>query len=344
MRIIIEESVFRDDRGVEHYADILALFRLGLNRHTIEIEPAKSPLFAGWLEQEGARTGRMCRQVLAEGVKRRARTRRMRTVRVADVATATWDTTPRLPVTEAARLLKRPLRILLENGRNDRNFLRIITRLVDGFDLHRLVADEMVEIATNGGIDENRVWIMGLRPEEPHGMWAMCDSDALCAWSWPADRSVPKEFGDGAKKLWEACRDRGVYLHVLQRRAIDNYVPLPVIQQWSFHREDKRKDIYEALVGLSAEQRHHYNMKDGFSAKRDQEYTLRADSIFAKLDAGTRATLEDGLNTRTFSVAGLFDEERLHAEMKIHIFPRWLLQDGQEAEAQRIAQSIRELL
>jgi hypothetical protein len=343
MRVIVEEALFRGDRGDEHHAGLHALFGLGLARHTIEIDPARSTLFTHWLSRQSEQTRRLCKHVLDGGVKRQARPRR-RTVRVADVDGPAWDGTPRLPLAQAIHVLHRPLWILLENGRNDRNFLEIVTRLASNFDLRKLVSDRVIEIRACGGVDENREWIGTLGRDDHHGLWVMCDSDALCAWAPPKDGSTLAGLGEGAKRLHDACVNIRVRIHILRRRSIDNYLPLQLLEQWSFQHQAKRQGIYKAFAGLSPEQRHHYNMKDGFSKERDRRYGAEPENIFEKLSPELRADLENGFNNRNFSIADLFDEGYLLKEFRIPISPRWLRQDGQEDEAQRIAQSILELL
>jgi len=345
MRIIVDDAVFRGDRGLEHHADLLALFRLGLARHnTIEVDPARSDLFSQWVAREGEQTQRLCRQVVEQGVKRRARQRRIRTVRVADTETAAWGgVEPRLPPPQAVRFLQRPLALLLENSRNDRNFLMTITRLASNFDLRKLIADRVIEIRSNGGVDENRMCLEGIEREESYRLWVMCDSDALCGWSWPKDGSAPGELGSTARELRDACTGGRVPIHVLQRRSIDNYVPLPLFEHWSFQDQQKRERIYQALASLVEDQRYHYNMKDGFSKKRDRNYASSPNSIYEGLDPGVREALERGLNTRDFSVTMLFDEDERRAK-GLPLPERWLLQDKQHEEAQRIVQSILELL
>lgn len=345
MRIIVEEAVFVGDRGIEHHADLISLFRLGLGRrHTVEVEPSESKDFSRWLAQESELTKRMCNASLDAGVKQRARRRRARAVRVADVRAPLREDVPRLSLSQALRILQRPLGLLLENGRNDRHFLRVITQLAEGFNLNALIAEGSVEVKTNGGIDENAVYVHQLEPEDAQCLWAMCDSDALSKWPWPGDGAAPPELGSGAQKLKKVCAERGVPLHILKRRAIENYVPLPLLERWSYQDQSAREMIYSAVASLTDEQRHYYNMKSGFSKSRDKQYVSTPGNIYEGLDHEVRQHLENGLNTRHLGVAELFDEKKAQSELGLHLVTRWFLQDGQATEGQRIAQLIRELL
>jgi hypothetical protein len=336
--VIVEAEVFRAAPAPGPHSDLLALFRLGMkNYHTIEVEPDDSPAFLKWLDTESDMTSRMCKHALNHGRKHRSRHRQARTVRVADVQEPSWPHL-RLPLQTALRLLERPLRLLLENSRNDRNFLAVITRLHEGFDLRRLEDERIVEVQTNGGVDENRKWIEahGSAPIEMVRLWVMCDSDARREWRDTAGKSLLEQLGKGARLLANVCNQRKIPLHVLSRRAIENYLPLPVLHHWSAHDPAKRENLCKAFAKLSAEQRHHYNMKKGFHKDdHDQEHAAKLGDLYRTLDPDTRQTLEGGFDD---SIAELF------GEILGHIRQGWLIHDQQAEEARRIAEAILEHL
>lgn len=148
MRVIIEAGMFRLDKIAERHDDLLALFLDAVKgRHTIEIEPSGRDDYSQWIRDESERTRQRCEDALKRSVKLRARRPRARTLRIADIATPSWADL-RLTLPAALRFLRRPLQLLVENSRNERNFLRAITRLAIEFDLEQLIADGAVESPT----------------------------------------------------------------------------------------------------------------------------------------------------------------------------------------------------
>lgn len=349
MRVIVEASVFRRERVSEYHHDLLALFVDDplRARHTIEIEPSAKGDFSRWIGGEGEMTRARCYLVLEKSRKLRARYDRARTLRIADVATPSW-TDLRLPPSRAVSFLRRPLRLLVENARNELNFLRVLTRLAVDFNLDELINERVVEIDTNGGIDENRKWLESNThmQELTRRMWVMCDSDARQPWVDASGRCIQERLGPGAMRLHELCKKHNIPIHILRRRAIDNYVPLELLAAWSYLHQDKRERRYRAFARLTDEQRYHYNMKNGFlKDEKDKEYTKKVGSLYDGLDPEVRRELEEGFDDGRSGVAELFDETKYHDGMaQIRVHERWLREDKQEDEARRIVESIKELL
>jgi hypothetical protein len=340
MRVIIEADVFRVAPALGHHGELLALVLLGKRgkkgHHTIEVDPRDSPAFRMWLDSEGKATRAVCEQILEHGKKDRSLYKK-RTVRVADIQAPSWSDL-RLPLQTALQLLRNPLRLLLENGRNDRNFLGVITRLAPNFDLQQLVKDGAVDIRAEGGIDENRKWLekYGHAPEEACRLWVMCDSDARRPWREPSGKPFKERLGTGTRELAEVCDRHKIPLHILFRRAIENYLPLSLLHDWSARDRSEREKLCRAFAKLSAEQRHYYNLKKGFKKdEEDQEHAVKAGDLYRTLDPKIWETLEGGFDK---NIAELFDE-RLG-----HIRQGWLLHDQQEDEACRIANAILEHL
>jgi hypothetical protein len=332
MRVIVEAEVFRADRLSERQGDLLSLFNIGTKGyHFVEVEDPVDRRFTAWLEGESARTRRVCEHALDASRKAYERERPAMTIRIADVETPSWKDL-RLPLSTAVDVLRRPLVLLLENARNDRNFLEKLMRLAD-FKLAKLVADGAVEIRTCGGIDENREWLADGKKctrEERTRLWVMCDSDARRPWRDEAGQPMHHHLSKAARKLREVCAQIGVPLHILERRAIDNYIPLPLLEAWVRDHQPTYRTRYDALASLGDRQRYHYNMKEGFAKDRD-------DDLYRGLDPEVERALASGFNTRNFKVTDLLDGTMFVRE-------QWLLKDKQEQEALRIAESIREAL
>jgi hypothetical protein len=337
VRIIIEADVFSGERSTEDHGALLSLFHIGLDgHHTVEIDPEDSSTFARWVDAREGETREMCKRARARGIKQRARKRRRQEIRVAKIQAPSWNDR-RLPPMVALGVVRRPLVLLLENARNDRKFLGVLTRLRRDFDFERLVREGLVDPQTNGGIGENRKWLEehGHRPELALRYWLMCDSDARRGWERPMDGSIPKGIGD-AEELAECCREHGVRLHILERRAIENYLPLPAIERWSAAGSD-RAERYRALARLTPEQRHYYNMKRGFAQDvLNHKQAGREGDLYGGLDPQVKQTLDRGIGS---DIADLFQEKD-----GFRILERWLVNDGQEDEAREIVDAIMELI
>ena len=347
MNVILEAEIFRTDRVAEYHGDLLALFGDCVRgRHTIAIEPSGKDAYRQWIDGESSVTRNMCESVLQKSVKLRAQRPGAREIRIADVAIASWPDM-RLPFSAALGILHRPLQLLLENGRNDANFLRVITRLAVEFDLAELFDSGVVEFQTKGGIDENRKWLEtnGQIQTDACRMWVMCDSDAKQAWADASGPKVPERLGEGAKKLGAICKTHKIPIHILHRRAIDNYVPLTLLEQRSLQHE-KQVDVYKSFVGLTDEQRHHYNMKKGFlQDEKNPEYDQNVGNLYDGIDPVDRLRLERGFNLGRLGVAALFEETQSNGQMKpLRVHEAWLFKDKPEAEARQIAEAIQELL
>lgn len=81
--------------------------------------------------------------------------------------------------------------------------------------------------------------------------FALCDGDSKC----------PGTMAPSARKLRTACVGLGIPVHVTERRAIENYVPLRALRRWA--NEPTRKAWVAAFEALEAEQRDHFKLKPG---------------------------------------------------------------------------------
>ncbi len=137
------------------------------------------------------------------------------------------------PLDDALVILGYPLRILLENGRNDRDFLFAYadgatrTALVDAAKKGWLLFE------TAGGINETK---RRLEEIKENGLWAqyrfycLVDSDAR-------DANTPSSVAVEVQKLLKAiAKQTNINVDkvgkVLDRRAVENYLYLPALKAW----------------------------------------------------------------------------------------------------------------
>ncbi len=338
MRVIIEADLFRPQNLDKNHANLLALFQIGKQGvHTVEVEPRNDPKFVAWRNGESLRTQRLCNFALERGSKLQVR-RRHQPLRVAEIAAPLWPDL-KLPLDIAVRLLQRPLVLLLENARNDRSFLQTITQLHPDFNLEARIANRHVDVQIGGGIGESKKWIEDERrtPEELARVWVLSDSDARQSWR-KGTTQLPQHLSSDVRDLEVACTQRHVPLHILTRRFIENYLPLPTLLAWSAEEHLKpekrtREAKYDAFTKLSPEQRHHYNMKKGFVQDReDKSHMQRVGKFYDGVPPHVLQALEDGF------------EKKIASRFENGILANWLRNDNQEEEAVRIVESILEHL
>ena len=340
MRIVIEASLLAREHSMEEHGALLSLFHAGMKAlHTVEVSPEDSPDFRRWLGALDERTQSLCEAAATKAIKERGRRMRF-TIRVADVKTASWPDR-RLPLEVAIRIASQPLTLLLESGINEPAFLQAVSRIRKDFDLERLRKSHAVDYRTYGGVQANWKWLEANAhdPEVAFRHWVLCDSDARRSWKQPAHGSVPSGIGSAVDKLARCCLQHGVRYHILRRRFIESYLPLPVVQWWASleapSRAESRAERAAAFARLTPEQRHHYNMKGGFSRDaRDLGRAMDAGDLYDTVSVQDKLTLDVGLDEK---IAEMFRE-------KYQIQPSWLRNDGQSPEVEEIVDAILELV
>ena len=290
MRIIVGMSSFTDAHIDQ--TDLHALFYLGCKkRHRILTVPEWNPIaptetvgIYEWLQRQDFDLRLNYESVLQTSLELEKKSSNVFTVQVSNVSNPTWDSQNNiaiLPISKAVNFLNQPLKILLEDNINDRNFLLAVFFAI-ATEEQRKQLDECLK---EGWIEfENGCGLGGVlkRVEQiltnkdyyaKHRTWVMFDSDAL------RPRLEASQIGGPSKesnKLKNLCSNNSIYHHQLERRAIENYLPLPVLHTWMTwapHKSVKqmsRKRLVNAFSALSAEQRHYFNLKNGFQSDLTQ--------------------------------------------------------------------------
>ena len=240
-------------------------------------------------------------------------------IRIGDIRIADWTAAPpRLPLSEALNLLQRPLHLLVENRHNDGAFLRAVVPSPWRRAFLKALEQRWIEIEHGGGSDM-RTRLETASREEAMRLWALFDSDAR----------EPGRPSAASEALCQSCFRKGISCHRLQRRAIENYLPVKALQGWahisSGNLRISRVRTANTFAGMEPDQRHHYNMKQGFRGDRDK-------GIPAMFGAFTdHPDLQNGFSE---SIASLYHEENFQ------IREEWLAKDGQQPETLAIVQSI----
>lgn len=326
MRVILEEDIFASSRVTN--LSLCSLIHLGFDeRHLIQTQPTESKPIDDWLAQQSENLREECELVLKTGFdldRNEYEVYSPFTIQVADIDSPCWDKpTPRLPVDQALMFLWQPFTIFVENRRNDQAFLKAVAAGWRKQRLLQLLEKNWIRFDSGGGIGEVLKWVQEIseHPEQFLRGFALFDSDAL----------RPNEPSEQSAEVVTAC-GQNVHHHRLQRRAIENYLPIKLLELWMDEQADKKRKV-RALNKFTAVQRHHFNMKKGFEGdfgvkKSDQETSTQKEfrlvgNFYSTVKSDIRSILERGFGD---DIAELFKEK------DFVIQESWLTQDGQTAE------------
>jgi hypothetical protein len=239
--------------------------------HAIELDPPFDPQAPPAGLDSFGDAGREIELVLEYGPEAASqRPRGCPRVRVVAGGPSNWRApVPRLSVLDALRLLAQPLQILVENRRNDGAFLRKMLPPERRKEFERYERDAFVRIDSEGGLGEmsKRVERASASPEEAARLWLLFDRD--CRGDDPLDPLAPSEPAQSLADLCAAVQTPWpLRHHMLQRRAIENHLPLDALLGWA-GVDRERRDLADAFRELSSVQ------EPGLTAK-DQTARARA--------------------------------------------------------------------
>jgi hypothetical protein len=215
-------------------------------------------------------------------------------------------------------LLKLPLTIALENGRNDRNFLLSVCKSGLRERLMELEKQQSLAFDGAGGITELINYMKGKyvsHPANRHKYWLLFDGDA----------PVPSALAQPATALIDLClENRFKNYHCLVRRAIENYLPISdsadIQELYSLFNtdNDELKEQLESFGALSDEQRYHYHMKKGL-----ENTSCKDSKLYDSIDSKTKKLIGKGFkkiridSIYDFGVNASFEDfEQLHQLLK----------------------------
>ncbi len=284
MIIVLRLELFEGEQ-----TDDLALFTIlsaERERHKVRLEPAYRPqgttAFHRWVARQSLRAQEQISLILEQGLKEPDYSipGGEPKVIVERRATPAWPDSfvqgpVRLPLDLAKDILMRPLRLLLENGRNDWGFLNKIVPASWKARWERAVGGRWIEPEMAGGITEIPNIVGKHVAEDPPRRlrtWVMFDSDGR----------INSHRSAQALKALDTCVAWSVSHHLLERRAIENYVPKATLFDWARRRPDrmsrsKKTEHVEAYLAMTPEQRYYYNLKEGFKKDGESEGNLDDD-------------------------------------------------------------------
>ncbi|RED45244.1 hypothetical protein DFQ10_102112 [Winogradskyella eximia] len=103
-----------------------------------------------------------------------------------------------------------------------------------------------------------------------------------------SDKKNPTEIIEANNVLVEFCNLNNITLHILEKREMENYMPIEMLNDI----EDINSEKVEAIANLNKVQQDYYDLDDGFRGKSRNEL----DNIFADLTNEQYNTLKNGLS------------------------------------------------
>ncbi|WP_437629810.1 hypothetical protein [Sorangium sp. So ce854] len=303
MIVIVEEAVFSSGRTSP--LELLAVFQACFDgRHDMITDPpfakGASPIVDTWLASLPKALRDEAVFVLDEGASSASqRTSAAVRLRIGDLASSDLRSgTPTATLADALRLLQAPLRLLVENRRNDGAFLRKLAPPTWRGKLIDALKRRWIELDNGGGLGELTATVMAAArdPMEHMRLWVMFDSDARQPGQPSADARAALAACQQIQQPWP------VPAHCLERRAIENYLPVPALFDWAKRAtgpdKTRLRRCAEAFKELRREQREHYNMKRGIwgdlTSEQQRSYIRRETDI---LDDADMPPLFQGLST-----------------------------------------------
>lgn len=183
---------------------------------------------------------------------------------------------------EALEYLTQPVAVIVENERSDGAFLAATIQALGRFDIWFAFERHWIVLDHAGGYGEieKRIERYFLRTKGPRRVMVLADSDRMC----PGHESRTEAH------VRDVCTRHGVPFAVLNKRTIENYLPVGALQR------SPRRDCYQAFLKLRTEQRDHYNMKKGFArdARGNCEIPAEQQNLFEHVPATVLANLIGG--------------------------------------------------
>lgn len=240
--------------------------------------------------------------------------------RPSEIATGTAAGAARVDLVDAVRLAWSPLWLVLENGRNDLNFLRHVLPRHDRVWLDRQIERGQIEVPPGGGTGEIEAFLEDLvtapaegqqlasaRPTRVRAMrvWVMFDRDVD-----PKDVTQPSTTSERIHKL---CVQGELPHCQLGRRTMESYLPLEALERWAKRGKDAEREAKKRFVRafrrLTSQQQRTYSWKEGLrkdasaSARKESKAgaELPAESLpplFQKLSHNDRVTLTPGFGKK----------------------------------------------
>lgn len=301
MRLVLRSSVFSQENSIALSG---LLHRAMVKRFYLDVEDLRNDKYEKWIAGQ-SNYFRSAWQTLIDWSSKDVASFKIKTVIVDELQRTDWSSaTPISNLQDAIDMIDVPFLILLENGRNDSNFLLAMCSKEQRSLINRLVETRRVMFHGGGGIGELRKIIqeqIAIIPFKKVRHWAMFDSDA----------AVPGVISSEAQLTKAACILADIGHHVLERRAIENYLPKGALYDWASGGRGAagRREFVNAFYELDGSQRSHFHMKSGPA----NPLTADEQTLYAGVDPNIWRALQSGFGSKIAELYGTMDIDRLHS-------------------------------
>jgi hypothetical protein len=273
---------------IEHSL-IATLFRYALDgRHRIDAD-LQHPLIRAWLNDQSSALQEEIQFAIDITAEAEALDPSHTRAVVGVFANNDWGTHPiHIRIDDARRFLETPFAVLLEDNVTDRDFLlKMLTSQERQF-VEKQVQEGFLRFDHGGGLDNMRKKVTedAANGATRHIKWVLFDSDAL----------RPGEPSNQSEQLRAACGDIPNYQ--LRRRHSESYLTHEALRLWAASGgpravREVRFAKLRAFLRMQDEQRHHFNMKDGFEKDAKREDASAGD-LYADLTGEDTRQLAHG--------------------------------------------------
>lgn len=296
MEILLTESVFEQESPYELLTEMQ---RARTQKHLVLVQDAEGRAYSSWLDACKALIGEELSELLKMQLEQSLLVSSGRKFTVLGHNERPNRASHEVTFRELADILLRSFSIYVENGRADKRFLTCLLDENIRRDLEDLVRMGAVSFENGGGIDEMRMKITeDLRQKDLLRFKALVVFDS--------DAPEPGAPSRSAVTLTRLCESEGLPYICLGRRAIENYVPLPIIEHYSEQSGNQRIGrlrMSRAFRRLNRDQRAHLHMKNGLSAEQAERalYSSVPEADKQSLSVGFGDDLSSCFNTMSRS-------------------------------------------
>jgi hypothetical protein len=273
---------------VEHLL-LVALFRYAFeDRHRIDISLAE-PEVTTWIQGQTQGLREELELTVAASAEAEALTPSGTTVVVGRFQASDYSADPiTLRLGDARTFLERPIVLLLEDAKNDQEFLLTMLTAEERKVVQRYLDRGFLRVDHGGGLENmlHRVVDAARDRQRTDRLWVLFDSDAL----------QPGQPSASSERLRIACA--AVPHYQLRRRFIESYLTPQALHGWATtpnrkSERDRRLTILREFLKLRKEQRHHFNMKGGFEGDA-RRTDASAGTLYDDVADPTRRALRHG--------------------------------------------------
>ena len=177
------------------------------------------------------------------------------------------DSIQNLTPQNALSCLTQPAYVIVENADSDRYFLETMMHAFKRDALCESYTNGWWEIESRGGATQikNQIQAIQKKTKGPLRVFVLVDSDRL----------HPEHVNPAIQQLEKDCITEKIAYAILEKREIENYIPVEVLNDIP----NKKEHVYKAFLELTQKQRDYYDMKKGFGKKIGQLFESKRDKF-----------------------------------------------------------------